>query len=354
MRRAHCCECHAHIAVTCIPHRPCYHPAVTHSAPAVTCSTPAVTCSAPAVTCSAPAIIIRSHPWHGHHLPTFSSLPPASPAMCMYEVQSNALQIHTCCAPPSLRVPYPCVPSPCVPSPCVPSPCVPSPCVPSPCVPSPCVPSLPVCPLLVCPLPVRPFPALLPLRDMHGCNLTSLIPATVGCLLSLKYFLVNQNRLLGSIPSTVSALQQLYMWDVMDNLICCTVPSFGGASELVHLCVGCGVGVVWHGCGIGVAWVWYSRNLLSSVPDHIGWLPKLEHVLVDGNRHTHPNLSFPLSPPPNPPPHRISGRYWSNNLLPSLPTTWFLPKLRDFDLSNNFIGGIPATLFQQNPNLINL
>ncbi|CAI6001115.1 unnamed protein product [Closterium sp. NIES-65] len=287
----------------------------------------------------------------------------------MYEVQSNALQIHTCCAPPSLRVP-----SLCVPSPCVPSPCVPSPCVPSPCVPSPCVPSLPVCPLLVCPLPVRPFPALLPLRDMHGCNLTSLIPATVGCLSSLKYFLVNQNRLLGSIPSTVSALQQLYMWDVMDNLICCTVPSFGGASELVHLCVGCGVGVVRHGCGIGVAWVWYShlsRNLLSSVPDHIGWLPKLEHVPVDGNQLQHPiPTTFNNT--------NLTIIYWSNNLLPSLPTTWFLPKLRDFvvsdcslppqelpsfplstdlanlDLSNNFIGGIPANLFQQNPNLINL
>ncbi|CAI5459379.1 unnamed protein product, partial [Closterium sp. Yama58-4] len=71
--------------------------------------------------------------------------------------------------------------------------------------------------------------------------------------------------------------------------------------------------------------------------------------------------------------------YWSNNVLPSLPTTWFLPHLKDFlvsncslppqplpsfplsaglanlDLSsNNFTGAIPSTLFQQNPNLINL
>ncbi|CAI5459381.1 unnamed protein product [Closterium sp. Yama58-4] len=180
--------------------------------------------------------------------------------------------------------------------------------------------------------------ALLTLLDVHGCNLTGSIPATVGRLAGLKYFLLNQNGLSGSIPSTVSALQQLYMWDIMDNYIEGTVPSFVGASELVHL-------------------------------------------LVDGNCLTHPNISVPLSPPSNPPPNppsnpppnppsnpppnppsnpppnpsRITGHhrlvdgnrlrhqphchvratnltviYWSNNVLPSLATTWFLPKLKDF------------------------
>ncbi|CAI5530589.1 unnamed protein product [Closterium sp. Naga37s-1] len=194
--------------------------------------------------------------------------------------------------------------------------------------------------------------AHLTLLDVHGCNLTGSIPSTVGRLASLRFFLANQNGLSGSIPSTVSAMQRLYMWDIMDNRIEGVVPSFVGANELGHLHM--------------------SRNLLTSVPAHISRLPKLEHVLVDSNRLTHPiPAAFNNT--------NLTVIYWSNNVLPSLPSTWFLPRLKDFlvsncslpsqllpsfplsaglanlDLSSNsFTGAIPPTLFWNNPNLINL
>ncbi|CAI5459342.1 unnamed protein product [Closterium sp. Yama58-4] len=188
---------------------------------------------------------------------------------------------------------------------------------------------------------------------MHGCGLSGSIPSTIGRLTSLKYFLVNQNRLSGSLPAQIGTLPQLYMLDVMDNQLEGPLPKFEGAKELNHLHM--------------------SSNLFTSVPAEISRLPKLMHLLMDSNRLTH---DFPLAFNNT----NLTVIYWSNNIIPGpFPSTWFFPKLKDFlfsncslpkqplpsfpisrnlsnlDLSSNsFTGFIPGSLFWQHPNLVNL
>ncbi|CAI5463703.1 unnamed protein product [Closterium sp. Yama58-4] len=135
--------------------------------------------------------------------------------------------------------------------------------------------------------PGAPFPSP-PFRDVHGCSLTGSIPATVGRLASLMFFLVNQNGLSGSIPSTVSALQQLYMWDIMDNRIEGTPHE----SQTAHLTAG-------------------SHQLAAQATCE--------------RRHTAEHV------------------YWSNNVLPSLATTWFLPKLMDLKTPTSSTSTWPIT-----------
>ncbi|XWS62791.1 hypothetical protein CRYUN_Cryun06bG0040900 [Craigia yunnanensis] len=135
--------------------------------------------------------------------------------------------------------------------------------------------------------------------DLRSCNVTGVIPLSIGNLTNLTSLYLSDNRLTGQIPSTLGQLLSLLVFDLSKNLLTGSIPSsFVSLRNLTSLDIS-------------------SNNLTGSIPPGIGALSKLHSL----------NLS-------------------NNSLTSSIPSQLGdLDSLVDLDLSSNGLSGsVPQDL----------
>ncbi|XP_022726003.1 probable LRR receptor-like serine/threonine-protein kinase At2g16250 [Durio zibethinus] len=130
--------------------------------------------------------------------------------------------------------------------------------------------------------------------DLRSCNVTGVIPSSIGNLTNLTSLYLSDNRLTGQIPSTLGQLLSLLVLDLSKNLLTGSIPSsFVSLRDLTSLDIS-------------------SNNLTGSIPPGIGALSKLQSL----------NLS-------------------DNSLISSIPAQLGdLDSLVDLDLSSNGLSGL--------------
>ncbi|XVF01102.1 hypothetical protein REPUB_Repub04eG0059200 [Reevesia pubescens] len=135
--------------------------------------------------------------------------------------------------------------------------------------------------------------------DLRSCNLTGVIPLSIGNLTNLTSLYLSDNRLTGQIPSTLGQLLSLLVLDLSKNMLTGSIPSsFVSLKNLTSLDIS-------------------SNYLKGSIPPGIGTLSKLQSL----------NLS-------------------NNSLTSSIPSQLGdLDSLVDLDLSSNGLSGsVPQDL----------
>ncbi|KAG4168504.1 hypothetical protein ERO13_A12G028900v2 [Gossypium hirsutum] len=160
--------------------------------------------------------------------------------------------------------------------------------------------------------------------DLRSCNVTGVLPSSMGNLTNLTSLYLSDNRLTGQIPSTLRQLLSLLVLDLSKNSLTGSIPSsFGSLRNLTSLDIS-------------------SNSLRGSIPPGLGALSKLQtlNLSVNGLTSSIPSQLGDLD-------SLVDLDLSSNGLSGSVPQD--LRKLRNLQrmvLGNNGLSGsLPVNLF---------
>ncbi|KAE8698647.1 putative LRR receptor-like serine/threonine-protein kinase [Hibiscus syriacus] len=160
--------------------------------------------------------------------------------------------------------------------------------------------------------------------DLRSCNVSGVIPLSIGNLTNLTSLYLSDNRLTGQIPSTLGRLLSLLRLDLSKNLLTGSIPSsLFSLRNLTRLDIS-------------------SNNLTGSIPSGIGSLSKLQSLNLSSNLLTS-SIPAQLGNLDS----LVDLDLRSNGLSGSVPPDLRgLRNLRRMVLGNNgLIGSLPAELF---------
>ncbi|MBA0771683.1 hypothetical protein Gotri_007169 [Gossypium trilobum] len=208
--------------------------------------------------------------------------------------------------------------------------------------------------------------------DLRSCNVTGVLPSSMGNLTNLTSLYLSDNRLTGQIPSTLGQLLSLLVLDLSKNSLTGSIPSsFGSLRNLTSLDISSNSLRGSIPPGLGALSKLQTLNLsvnglTSSIPSQLGDLDSLVDLdlssnglsgsvpqdlrrlrnlqrIVLGNNGLSGSLPVNLFPAPNQL-HVVVLR--NNRFIGNLPQVlWSIPGLNLLDISdNNFTGELPTAL----------
>ncbi|MBA0743077.1 hypothetical protein Gogos_005797 [Gossypium gossypioides] len=208
--------------------------------------------------------------------------------------------------------------------------------------------------------------------DLRSCNITGVLPSSMGNLTNLTSLYLSDNRLTGQIPSTLGQLLSLLVLDLSKNSLTGSIPSsFGSLRNLTSLDISSNSLRGSIPPGLGALSKLQTLNLsvnglTSSIPSQLGELDSLVDLdlssnglsgsvpqdlrrlrnlqrIVLGNNGLSGSLPVNLFPAPSQL-HVVVLR--NNRFIGDLPQVlWSIPGLNLLDISdNNFTGELPTAL----------
>ncbi|TYI49356.1 hypothetical protein E1A91_D12G029800v1 [Gossypium mustelinum] len=208
--------------------------------------------------------------------------------------------------------------------------------------------------------------------DLRSCNVTGVLPSSMGNLTNLTSLYLSDNRLTGQIPSTLGQLLSLLVLDLSKNSLTGSIPSsFGSLRNLTSLDISSNSLRGSIPPGLGALSKLQTLNLsvnglTSSIPSQLGDLDSLVDLdlssnglsgsvpqdlrrlrnlqrIVLGNNGLSGSLPVNLFPAPSQL-HVVVLR--NNRFIGNLPQVlWSIPGLNLLDISdNNFTGELPTAL----------